>query len=279
MTLTAAAASWFASLRLRRRSAKTITWYAMWLDDLQRMLMFDDVAQVTLADLRIWLAGLLARQLSPASAHGAARTVKAFFRWCVAEELRPDDPTLRLEMPSLPKRIPKPLSPQAIQQLINVAAGSHHPERDQALIMFLVDSGVRLGELVGLQVNDVDLTSYSAVVCGKGDQERFVFFSDETARVLAAWLAMRPASASNLFGLRYHSVAGLLRRLAKRAHVVERVHPHALRKTAATRYAETVDVHTLKQLFGWQQLETSEHYVSHSRARLAERARAALQSK
>jgi len=279
MTITAAAASWFASLRLRRRSAKTVRWYEMWLLDLRRTLLLDDVAQVSLADLRLWLAGLLARQLSPASVHGAARAVKAFFRWCVAEGLRPDDPTTRLEMPSLPKRIPRPLSSQAIQQMINVAAGSQHPQRDQALILFLVDSGVRLGELVGLRVEDVDLQSGSAVVIGKGDQERFVFYSDETARVLAAWLVVRPTSASSLFGLRYHSVAGLLRRLAKRAHVAERVHPHALRKTAATRYAATVDVHTLKVLFGWQQLETSEFYVSHSRARLAERAHAALQNK
>ena len=163
--------------------------------------------------------------------------------------------------------------------MINVAAGSQNPQRDQALILFMADSGVRLAELCGLQVGDVDLGSCSAIVVGKGDQERFVFFSDETARALAAWLTVRPSSVENLFGLRYHSVAGLLRRLAKRAHVEERVHPHALRKTAATKYAAIVDVHTLKAIFGWSQLETSEFYVSHSRARLAERARAALQNK
>jgi len=285
MKIAEAGGLWFAALRRRRRSEKTIEWYAMWLRDLSRSLMlarplgFDDVAHVSLADLRAWVDGLTARGLKPHSIHGAARAARAFFRWCLAEGLRADDPTLRLERPDLPRRIPKPLPVDVVQQLINVAAGSTHAARDQALVMFLADTGVRLGELCGLQVGDVDLAGCSAVVVGKGDQERFVFFSDETRRALMAWLVVRPPGVGNLFGLGYYAVGGLLRRLADRACVAERVHPHAFRKTAATRYAEQLDPHALMQLFGWKQLQTSEHYVYHSRARLAARARAVLEAR
>jgi integrase/recombinase XerD len=165
-----------------------------------------------------------------------------------------------------------------IQALINVAAGSENPQRDQALLMFLSNTGVRLGELCALQPADVDLNSCSAIVTGKGDQERWVFYSEETHKALEAWLAVRPSSAANLFNLGYYGVGELLRRLAERAHITGvRVHPHAFRKTAATRFAEELDPHTLMQLFGWKQLKTSESYVYHSRARLAQRARAVLQ--
>jgi len=267
-----------ASLRLRRKSEKTIRWYEMWLNDLARSLSLNELERVSLADLRAWLGGLIARGLKPHSIDGAYRSARAFFRWCVAEGLRADDPTARLERPGLPKRIPKPLPPEVVQQLINVAAGSENPQRDQALLMFLSDTGVRLGEVCSLQPADVDLAVCSATVIGKGDQERWVFYSEGTCQALETWLAVRPSSAANLFNLGYYGVGELLRRLTERAHITGvRVHPHAFRKTAATRYAEELDPHTLMQLFGWKQLKTSEDYVYHSRARLAQRARAVLQ--
>jgi site-specific recombinase XerD len=249
----------------------------MWLNDLARSLLFNELERISLADLRAWMDGLIGRGLKPHSIDGAYRTARAFFRWCVAEGLRPDDPTVRLERPSLPRRVPKPLPPEVIQQLINVAAGSKHPQRDMALVMFMTETGCRLGELCGLQPSAIDLGACCATVIGKGDQERWVFFSEETSAAITAWLAIRPAKAKNLFDIGYYGVGELLKRLAERANLSDvRVHPHAFRKTAATHYAETLDPHTLMQLFGWKELKTSENYVFHSRARLAKRVRAAL---
>ena len=74
--------------------------------------------------------------------------------------------------------------------MLSAAAGSNHPERDQALISFFVETGARLSEVVGLKVDDVDLAGGVAVVRGKGNRQRFVFFDASTRKVLMMWLAV-----------------------------------------------------------------------------------------
>ena len=264
-----------AALRRLGRSARTIEWYEMWLRDLARSLLFDELEHVTLDDLRRWCDGLLARNLAPASRRGAVTTAKIFFRWCVAEGYLEVDPSVRLEKPTLPRRMPRALETGEVLALLNAAAASRHPERDQALVVFMVETGCRVGELIGLRPERVHLSEGVALVIGKGNQERFLFFGDATRKVLDGWLAVRPSSLPGLFGLTWSGVHQLLLRLRERAGVTARCNPHALRHTAATlRVENNAGSSDLQQIMGWSDIKMAEVYTGLARERLARRAAA-----
>jgi len=154
------------------RSPRTIAKYR---DTLLALAQHTDgnLESVTAGDIRHYLAERRGAGCKPASLHTYYRTFATFCRWCVLE-YGISNPMERVERPQVPKRLPPYLSDEAINKLLDAASQSRCPQRDRALVLMLVDTGVRAGELTGPKMRDIDLRKGEIRVFGKDQEERLV---------------------------------------------------------------------------------------------------------
>jgi site-specific recombinase XerD len=185
-------------------SPKTIQWYrwmlTVFVQWLERNGRSTHLAAITIADARAFLKAEAQRttiypghptgveragQLSDRTLHGYARALRAFFNWLVNEEYLDKNPLARLRPPKLEKRYKEILSVGEIERLLaELNQRTFLRARIYAMVAVLYDSGLRAGELVQLDIGDVDWSAYHLRVMGKGKKERLVPFSPATARVL-----------------------------------------------------------------------------------------------
>jgi site-specific recombinase XerD len=209
-----------------------------------------DVAAVGSDDLRkfiIYLKDKTARhnshqgrKLSPISVNTYIRAVRSFWRWLEKTEAITSNPLADVPAPRCPRKLTKVYSEEQLKTLLRHVAGK---PRERAIIELFLDSGIRLSELTGLTVNDVDLNQGSVKVLGKGEKERYSYFSPRTALSLRDYLdKCRPQSregdylflTNDGFRLCNHGVQSLLRRLGRAAGLTTRLSPHRLRHSYAT---------------------------------------------
>ena len=273
----------------RGRSEHTVRAYVrdvgVFLDDLG---VHDDTALsgVALADLRAWL-GVLSR-------HGAARStvartsasLRTFFGWLERTGRIAPDPSLRLTAPRRHRTLPPVLAQRSAAALLEVAAVAADDDdpvhlRDRAALELLYATGIRVGELVGLDVDDVDRSTNVLRVIGKGDKERRVPFGIPAREAVDAWLERgRPRLSGPSSG-----PALLLGRRGRRAdqrQIRQVVHtllthvpdapdlgPHGLRHSAATHLLEGgADLRMVQELLGHASLATTQIYTHVSVDRL-----------
>ncbi|MFK5689993.1 tyrosine recombinase XerC [Ornithinimicrobium sp. LYQ92] len=273
------------------RSAHTVRAY---LGDLRSLGAFladrgtGHLGDVRLADLRAWLAGLGEAGGSRSSISRRAAAAKTFFRWARRAGRIPTDPSLRLVAPGKEKHLPGVLRrPQAeeLMDLAAVAADDDDPVhlRNRAMLELLYASGMRVGELTGLDVDDLDLGSGTARVLGKGDKERIVPFGTPAADAVALWLGSgRPrlagghSGAALFLGRRgarvdQRQVRSSLQELLRHLPDAPAMGPHGLRHSAATHLLEGgADLRTVQELLGHASLATTQIYTHVSVERLRE---------
>jgi integrase/recombinase XerC len=141
-------------------------------------------------------------------------------------------------------------------------------ERDLAMLELLYASGLRVAELTGLDLEDIDQESKTVRVVGKGHKERFVPFGRAAGRALACWLARRGDARGALFlnargrRLSVRSVHTIVRRAAKAAGITRRVTPHTLRHTFATHLLDSgADLRVIQEFLGHSRLSTTQRYT------------------
>jgi site-specific recombinase XerD len=228
-------------------------------------------------ELRAWLLELRAT-LAPESIAGYVRGLKAFGNWCAAEEVAAAAGFRALRRPKVPRRLIAPFSDPELRSLLALA-----DERERALALVLLDTGLRLSELASLRVGDVrpDGTLH---VMGKGAKERIVPIGASARRALIRYLATRAvvAPGDSLFCGRWGpplSARGIqlaIARLGRRAAVRTRCSPHTFRHTFARGYlVNGGDVFSLQQILGHATLDMVRRYVSLSEADLVARHRTA----
>jgi integrase/recombinase XerC len=215
--------------------------------------------------------------------------LRCFFRFLVREGVRAADPTTGMPAPRAPKRLPRPLAVDDCAVLMDApkeegpAAGPAEL-RDRAMAELLYGAGLRVGELVSLDVRDVDLALGEVRVQGKGGKERVVPLPASSRAALAAWLdpRRRPGVRSEpLFvalrarrgeAPRRLDVRDVRRRLARRAlgaGLADRVHPHRLRHSYATHLLDMgADLRAIQELLGHASLSTTQKYTAVSAERL-----------
>lgn len=238
-------------------------------------------------DLRAFLASGH-RRLQPASIARKLAAIRAFYRWLAREQPLASDPSAGLMAPKLPQRLPRPLSVDDCEALVESTGGAE-PEslawlRDRALVELLYGAGLRVGEAVALDVRDVDVLAREVRVLGKGNKERSVPLPQAAQEALSAWLAVRrrhgyqaeplfvsfrPGAPGRRLGER--SVRRLLAQRARGAGVVDHVHPHRLRHSYATHLLDMgADLRSIQELLGHASLTTTQRYLAVSAARLFE---------
>jgi integrase/recombinase XerC len=233
--------------------------------------------------LRRYLAFLATRRYAKASIARTAASLRSYFQWCAQRGLIVDDPSVRLSAPSPDSRLPRVLGHQELGQLLEPAGGpaaGTRPEvarRDDAVLELLYGSGIRVAELCGLDLGDVDLARRVVTVTGKGSKQRQVLIHARCAEAVAAWLdgpraTMRtdesPAQAL-FFNRRGHRLGPRdVRRLLDRRSPVP-THPHALRHSFATHLLDGgADLRVVQELLGHASLQTTQVYTHVSKERL-----------
>jgi integrase/recombinase XerC len=242
-------------------------------------LGLDDVAEVDLRALRSWLARMQTTGRSRTTIARRATAARVFTAWLHRTGRLPTDPGAALGSPKKHKTLPPVLRADEAESLIRAAAeraddGTPVGVRDVAMLELLYATAVRVGELVGLDVDDVDDERRVVRVLGKGRKERSVPYGTPAARALDRWLAVgRPALRVEGSGPAvFLGVRG--RRIDQRA-VRELVHrriadvpgapdigPHGLRHTAATHLLEGgADLRVVQELLGHESLATTQIYT------------------
>jgi integrase/recombinase XerD len=227
----------------------------------------DDLGAVTPIDLRRYLVDTQQRNVSSAYLHSHARALRTFFNYCVRDQLLDTSPFARVQMPRLEKKILESLSPYEINRLISFCTC----ERDHALILFLLDSGVRASELCALDIDDIDLSSGAVQVrLGKGQKGRTVFIGARTRKQLLRYLRLERAPGSKpLFvsqrrdtRLTYSGVAQILKRLGRDAGV-SHCSAHAFRRTFAINCLRGgMNIYVLAKLMGHTDILVLRQYLS-----------------
>jgi site-specific recombinase XerD len=268
-------------LRAGNISPHTLTAYRAAADQLRRFLEAQGgstaPAEITGEDIENFLADLLRRR--------AASTVgtrywglRAFFSWLVEEQELAVSPMLRVKPPRGEERAPRGVSDDVVIALLKECRGQYFEDRrDTAMIRMLVDSGVRVGELVDMKVDTTDLAAGTATVMGKGRRERTVAFGPKTASAIARYLRIRsfrrsvesPALWLGMHGpISTSGVGQMLTRRAKAAGVdPAAVHPHAFRHAFAhSMKAADVSEEDLMALGGWRSPVVMRRYAAGHRA-------------
>ena len=176
----------------------------------------------------------------------------------------------RVERIKVPRKLPPYLSDETINKLIVAADHSRSPLRDRAIVLTLMDTGIRAGELVGLKMRDLDLEGGVIKVFGKDQEERVVPINLQACKALTLYLSERsrhddaPVFTSQQTGdaLTTSGLLSILRRLARRAGVEERVYTHLFRHTFAHRWVTGGgDLESLRQTLGHSRLDTTQIYA------------------
>ena len=246
--LPALIALYLAACRVEGKSPRTLQAYGWTLDRFQRALAEDgapdDVRQLQARHVIPYLerSAHLARE----TRHRYFREVRCFFAWCQRTRVITDSPFQGLRNVSLPRRIVQPYRPEEVAGLLAVCDASPMGQRDRALMLTLLDTGVRCAEAVNLDLADADFARRRLHVRhGKGHTERVVPFADRCAAALVAYLDHRGRSPGPLFvAARYgrlhpdtrlqpNGLKQLLRRRGREAGIAK-VHAHRFRHTFAT---------------------------------------------
>ena len=248
------------------------------------------ISKVTLAEIYDFLAFLSRDRIKqPNSAEpefgltasSRARkiaAIRSFFKYMtVKAKLLDENPVQDLDSPKLPKTLPRYLTLEESQRLLSAVDGSNK-ERDYCILCIFLNCGLRISELVGMNVNDY--RGDNLRVIGKGNKERTVYLNDACRAALDAWLDVRrnlvPARVSAMFlsnrrtRISVDSVQVMVKKYLKRAGLDASLYStHKLRHTAATLMLQNgVDVRTLQEVLGHENLNTTQIYTHIDNAEL-----------
>ena len=214
------------------------------------------IGAVSSADVSAFLAHLRRKGLRPHTVHQRYRTLRTFFRWAREHGYIDHDPMDGVRRPRLPKVLVPRLTIEQVRALLEEIENTRPPERNKALVLLMVDSGLRLGEVLGLRVEHV--RDGYVIVTGKGRKQRRVPIGETTQAAILAWLEKGGGEGGLVFGgLTGNAVRLMLRRLGRKIGV-ERLYPHLLRHTFANLYlARGGDLRTLQKILGHSDVQTT----------------------
>lgn len=260
------AAALFYTYMTGLRSERTVTWYKGLLNELITFLEDPEIEQIDLYALERFRASLnrpshskgsKGKKISTHTIHGHVRAQKRFFNWLCQRHLIDRNPADFLEKPRLPKLQRKGIKVDAAEKMLDLSRDNC---RDYALLLFFRDTACRAGGIYNLLTDNVDILHNCAVVREKGDKERTVYYTTETALALAMYYSIRenPFDEDHFFlsdtshePLTYSGIYQIFKRLAKKANVKTKFSPHQWRHAAARSWLKAgMNLKTVSELLG-----------------------------
>jgi integrase/recombinase XerC len=273
----------------RARSAHTCRAY---LSDLRSLLEYaaseghTDLQELDLGTFRGWLGAQSQAGMSRSTLARRSATARSFTTWALREELITVDPALRLRAPKGEKSLPGVLQSQQLVRLLTgleeaAADGSPVPVRNRAMVEVLYATGLRVGELAGLDVDDLNPDRRTLRVVGKGNKERTVPYGVPAAVAVDDWLRRgRPLLATGQSGpalflgsrgnrVDQRQVRSVVKDLFEALGDTSATGPHALRHSAATHLLDGgADLRAVQEILGHSSLATTQIYTHVSVERL-----------
>lgn len=224
------------------------------------------ITEMTTDDLRKYLHSYPSRHgAKSVTVDNIRRVLSSFFAWLEDEDYILKSPVRRIHKIRSCKTVKPTYTDEELERMRDSCA----EERDLAIVDFLASTGVRVGELVGINRDDIDMERRECVVLGKGNKQRMVYFDARTKVHLTSYLASRsdccPALFVSLHGpakrLKIHGVETRLRKLGASVGI-ERTHPHKFRRTMATRAIDKgMPIEQVQRLLGHQRIDTTLMYA------------------
>jgi len=253
-----------------------LTAFGLWCEKSETKL-----EKISHADIQQYLA-VKFPTAKPRSMGRLIASLRRFYRYALRDNLIKEDPTLQIESPKLPRSLPKSISEQDVEDLLNAPnINEDIGLRDKAMLELLYASGLRVSELVNIQVSEVNLTEGVVRVTGKGDKTRLVPMGEEAADWIRQYLhSARPALIGQqlcdaLFvtnraaGMTRQAFWYLIKRYAFQAGVKQHISPHVLRHAFATHLLNHgADLRVVQMLLGHADISTTQIYTHVARERL-----------
>jgi len=222
-----------------------------------------------------WGNNCLRTKVRPSTVATHYTNLRTMFRYFVAEGLIKESPVERIKPPISRRDQIMPFSEDQVWAILNAARRSEYRRRDEAIVLFLLDTGVRNTELCNLRLSQLDLHSRRCTILGKGNKRRLVYFGKRTAKALWQYLQEYPCEENECVfrsirgtsageGLTKDGLCQLIRRLGKAANLSSvRCSPHTFRHTFAIQFLRSGgNVFTLKELLGHTSLTIVNRYVA-----------------
>lgn len=240
----------------------------------------EDLKKVKLEDIHRYLAYLTEKSRSKAATRARkVSSIRVFFNYLTSKaDLLEINPAQNLETPKLDKRLPKYLNLDESKKLLEVSLDEENKngQRNYAILTLFLNCGMRLSELVGINIKDIDFDECKLNIIGKGNKERVIYLNKACMKAISAYLEVRPKE-----GIKYASKDALFlserrERISKRTvqYIVEKeleraglasknLSVHKLRHTAATLMYQygNVDIRALQELLGHESIATTEIYT------------------
>jgi integrase/recombinase XerD len=274
----------------RGRSLNTLSSYRRDLNSYVAALTAagSDLRTVTTAVVEQYVGERRAAGRAPSSVAREVAAIRMLHRFLSDERIRSDDPTADLEGVRVPAGLPKPLSEDEAARLIE-AAGSGDPvgRRDRAIMELLYATGMRVSELCGLSLGDIDRSERVVRVFGKGAKERIVPFGGACRDALDDWLgpmgrpklvparwARRGDAESVFIGVRggrlgRQHVWAILQKYGEAVGIADHLSPHVLRHSCATHLLDHgADLRIVQEMLGHASISTTQVYTKVSQERL-----------
>jgi integrase/recombinase XerC len=222
--------------------------------------------------VRSFAAAAYRRGLSPRSIQRRLSAARTYFRYLMREKHVSGNPAQAVSAPKSGKRLPDNLDADRMARLLEIRGDGPLVARDRAILELLYSSGLRLAELTGLNINDVDLADATVSVTGKGGKDRIVPVGRHAGKALRAWLKARgelaPPGETAMFvsrrgtRLRPRSVQARVAHWARRQGIDTRVYPHLFRHSFATHLLESShDLRGVQELLGHANIATTQVYT------------------
>lgn len=237
------------------------------------------IKDIQRSDLNAFILNLREANYSPTSVTRKIASLRGFFKWFCANEYGTSNPAQTLELPKLPKRLPKVMTVEELNTILNSDLNSE----ESLIVELLYGCGLRVSELVNLKLNNIDINSKYIQCFGKGSKERIVPFGEKAKAALNKFLKTRDMillknkieNSKVLFlktdgkQITRQDVYNFIRKQGEKIH--KHISPHTLRHSFATHLLENgADLRVVQELLGHSDVSTTQLYTHITKKRLKE---------
>ena len=256
------------SVHTRSAYGRDLKKFSVWLEQ-QNIRSWSDISERLLQD---WLAGLHGDGLQSKSLQRLLSSVRSLFRFLNRQNILEDNPAKLLSAPRVSRKLPVTLDTDQVNALLNASDDDPLALRDQAMLELFYSSGLRLSELVGLNLNSFEEDLQRVRVLGKGSKERILPVGRKAREAIQLWLSARvtlPVKDEQALFLSKHGqrishrqVQNRVKRQAREQGMPTSVHPHMLRHSFASHMLESSgDLRAVQELLGHSDISTTQIYT------------------
>lgn len=262
---------------VRQLSGHTLSNYQR---DLEKLLAFatgqqiNDPGRIQEAHIRQWVSGMHRQGLAGSSIQRSLSATRSYYNYLGRQQGHPRNPATAVQAPRKPRKLPRTLDADQVDQYLSRSDSSVLGRRDQAMAELFYSSGLRLAELVAVNIDDIDRQSQLLTVTGKGRKTRTVPVGSVALAAIDRWLEVRPATNADTDDARalftssrggrisVRNIQARLRLMGRKSGMRQDVHPHMLRHSFASHMLESSgDLRAVQELLGHANIATTQIYT------------------